>query len=295
MYQRGLIKADGRRLTLYGRRPIPAEIEAPSPSRDGFAPNSHVRWHPLRGEWVAYASHRQDRTFLPPAAYNPLVPTTDPASPTEVPAGDWDVAVFENLFPTFTAQAHDPPSTIVDTRPGRLAATITRAYNESSTMAARVCYPRREQFARRGARDGLRRTSVRRAGGTDRDQGRRAPASAGGRAARRHRLEQQGRARSCPAPLDAVDGPVGEAGHAVQRHGELPPVRPRSAPELGRGTAATRASHQEGRATGLGVGDAAGGGRAPDAKDKDRAAAERLRDQLDANQSPAASTSRHRR
>ena len=124
MYELRLIKPDGRRLYLYGRRPIAAANGAPSPSLHGSSPSSHLRWHPLRGEWVAYASHRQDRTFLPPASYNPLAPTIDPASPTEVPAGDWDVAVFENLFPTLTAGAHDPPSCIVATRPGEGACEV---------------------------------------------------------------------------------------------------------------------------------------------------------------------------
>ena len=39
-------------------------------------------------------------------------------APTEVPAGAWDVAVFENLFPTLTLAAHDPPALGVPTRPG---------------------------------------------------------------------------------------------------------------------------------------------------------------------------------
>ena len=73
MAKRVLRKPDGRMLTLYGRRPI-AELAAPSPSASTSAPNAHLRWHPLRAEWVAYATHRQNRTFLPPAAYNPLAP-----------------------------------------------------------------------------------------------------------------------------------------------------------------------------------------------------------------------------
>ncbi|MCU1383037.1 MAG: Galactose-phosphate uridylyltransferase [Acidobacteria bacterium] len=116
MNKRVLRKTDGRALILYGRQPIPADLPAPSPSAAPFAPNGHLRWHPLRGEWVAYATHRQNRTFLPPAAYNPLAPTTDPAVPTELPQGTYDVAVFENLFPTFTSGAHDPPSLTVATR-----------------------------------------------------------------------------------------------------------------------------------------------------------------------------------
>ena len=117
--KRRLVKPDGRELILYSSRPIPASIAAVSPETSRRAPNSHLRWHPLRGEWVAYATHRQNRTFLPPPEYNPLAPSADPAHPTEVPAGDYDVAVFENLFPTLTELAHDPPAEIVPTRPAR--------------------------------------------------------------------------------------------------------------------------------------------------------------------------------
>ena len=119
MEKRRLVKPDGRELLLYATRPIPESIAAVSPEKSRQPPNSHLRWHPLRGEWVAYATHRQNRTFLPPPEYNPLAPSTDPNHPTEVPAGDYDVAVFENLFPTLTELAHDPPAEIVPTRPAR--------------------------------------------------------------------------------------------------------------------------------------------------------------------------------
>jgi len=116
MDTRRLIKADGRKLILYARDRVDVRDE-PSPSTAPFAPNAHLRWHPLRAEWVAYATHRQHRTFLPPADYNPLAPTTNPDHPTEVPSGRWDVAVFENLFPTLTRLAHDPPQLFVPTGP----------------------------------------------------------------------------------------------------------------------------------------------------------------------------------
>jgi UDPglucose--hexose-1-phosphate uridylyltransferase len=119
MYKEVLTKPDGRLLVLYARDPLPGGLSAPSPSTTPHAPNAHLRWHPLRGEWVAYASHRQHRTFLPPPEYNPLAPSRDPAHPTEVPDGRWDIAVFENLFPTLTAAAHDPPDLAVPTAPGR--------------------------------------------------------------------------------------------------------------------------------------------------------------------------------
>jgi UDPglucose--hexose-1-phosphate uridylyltransferase len=116
MHKRTLYKSDGRRLILYAHHEIEGELTAPSPRGETVGANPHLRWHPLRGEWVAYADHRQNRTFLPPADFNPLAPTSDPANETELPNGDYEVAVFENRFPTFTRHAHDPPPTIVDTR-----------------------------------------------------------------------------------------------------------------------------------------------------------------------------------
>ena len=117
MHKRSLTKPDGRDLILYARAPLVGDIVATSPTATRSSPNPHLRWHPLRAEWVAYAGHRQNRTFLPPAEYNPLAVTTDPKHPTEVPAGAWDVAVFENLFPTFAMTAHDPPDLTVPTKP----------------------------------------------------------------------------------------------------------------------------------------------------------------------------------
>jgi UDPglucose--hexose-1-phosphate uridylyltransferase len=118
MHRVELTKTDGRRLLLYGRQAFTVGGPARSP-REGAAPNPHLRWHPLRGSWVAYAAHRQDRTFMPPPAYNPLLPSESVAAPTELPTGNYDVAVFDNLFPTLTPSAHDPPRLAVDTLPAR--------------------------------------------------------------------------------------------------------------------------------------------------------------------------------
>jgi UDPglucose--hexose-1-phosphate uridylyltransferase len=120
MFKRTLHKPDGRRLILYAQDREPPELPAPAPGSVSPHPAAHLRWHPLRGEWVAYASHRQNRTFLPPAEYNPLLPSDDPANPTELPKGEWDVAVFENLFPTLSRNAAEPaPRSLVDTRPAK--------------------------------------------------------------------------------------------------------------------------------------------------------------------------------
>lgn len=97
VHRRALAKPDGRELVLYSREPLDPGMVAPQAGGRGDR-SSHLRWHPLRGEWVVYAGHRQQRTFLPPPNWNPLAPSTDPNYPTEVPAGNWQVAVFENLF-----------------------------------------------------------------------------------------------------------------------------------------------------------------------------------------------------
>lgn len=138
MFRVDLLKPDGRSLWLYARRPIPAGIVAPSPNAQPLSPSSHLRWHPLRGEWIAYASHRQHRTFLPPPEWNPLAVATDPSAPTEVPAGPWDVAVFENLFPTLSGQAHDPPASIVDTRPGHGACEVVVFTQDPASSLGRL-------------------------------------------------------------------------------------------------------------------------------------------------------------
>lgn len=79
--------------------------------RAGPAVSGTMRRDQLTGEWVAIASHRQDRTFLPPADECPLCPTRGAGAPSEVPASDYNVVVFENRFPSFSSQAMDPGAT----------------------------------------------------------------------------------------------------------------------------------------------------------------------------------------
>jgi UDPglucose--hexose-1-phosphate uridylyltransferase len=72
--------------------------------RRGLEPagsSSRMRFDELTGEWVAFATHRMDRTHLPPADECPLCPTRPGRQPTEIPADDYDVVVFENRFPSF--------------------------------------------------------------------------------------------------------------------------------------------------------------------------------------------------
>jgi UDPglucose--hexose-1-phosphate uridylyltransferase len=71
---------------------------------------SEMRWNPILEEWVVTSTHRQERTFLPLEDYCPLCPTKPGGFPTEVPASDYEIVVFENKFPAFR---REPPSPAV--------------------------------------------------------------------------------------------------------------------------------------------------------------------------------------
>jgi UDPglucose--hexose-1-phosphate uridylyltransferase len=58
-----------------------------------------LRFDPLRSQWVAYATERNDRTFLP-TEFCPLCPT-GVGGASEVPLDTFEVVVFENRFPAF--------------------------------------------------------------------------------------------------------------------------------------------------------------------------------------------------
>jgi UDPglucose--hexose-1-phosphate uridylyltransferase len=117
MHKISLQKPDGRALHLYARNPIADTIQPTNPPHENQPPTPHQRWHPLRREWVVYASHRQNRTFLPPKNYSPLAVTTSAAAPTEMPAGEYEVAVFENLFPSLSLYSTTAPAFSVPTGP----------------------------------------------------------------------------------------------------------------------------------------------------------------------------------
>jgi UDPglucose--hexose-1-phosphate uridylyltransferase len=94
--------ADGRQITYYdesqdaGRAGVPDQRDLAGLAPAGKA--GELRYDALLGDWIAYAEHRQERTFLPSAEHCPLCPSTAGRT-TEIPAADYDVAVFENRFP----------------------------------------------------------------------------------------------------------------------------------------------------------------------------------------------------
>lgn len=72
---------------------------------------SELRWNPTLEEWVITATQRQDRTFFPPPDYNPLAPTKPGGFPTEIPTPAYEIAVFENKFPSLR---REPPTPAVE-------------------------------------------------------------------------------------------------------------------------------------------------------------------------------------
>jgi UDPglucose--hexose-1-phosphate uridylyltransferase len=102
--------ADGRELIYFDdsepyrsggqHRDVPDERHLGARAASGT-----IRRDALTGDWVSIAGHRQNRTFLPPADECPLCPTGRGSMPSEIPADDYDVVVFENRFPSFAAES----------------------------------------------------------------------------------------------------------------------------------------------------------------------------------------------
>jgi len=96
--------ADGRELIYYDARDDAVRDAVDQRPLDPIATHSEIRHDRLLGDDVAVASHRQGRTYLPPADECPLCPSRD-GRLSEIPAADYDVAVFENRFPSLAGDA----------------------------------------------------------------------------------------------------------------------------------------------------------------------------------------------
>ena len=93
--------ADGRELFYYDDpgSPLSAERAVDGRVLDERPETATMRQDVLTGDWITFATRRQNRVMMPSADADPLAPQT-PANPSEVPA-NYDVAVFENRSPAF--------------------------------------------------------------------------------------------------------------------------------------------------------------------------------------------------
>ncbi|GAA1852317.1 galactose-1-phosphate uridylyltransferase [Brevibacterium marinum] len=181
--------ADGREVLYFQDADSPpaaiAEDHRPAQPRPT---DGQLRFDLLTGQWVAIATHRQSRTHLPVAAECPLCPST-PGRPTEIPADDYEVVVFENRFPSLgpglgtvaadprqafveaasesalTAPAHGRCEVVVfssehdgsfaDLEPARARTVIDAWANRTSELAAREGIEQVFVFENRGEEIGV--------------------------------------------------------------------------------------------------------------------------------------------
>ena len=97
--------ADGRTIRYYDTR---EQVRAAADKREKAEQPGigELRLDPLVNEWVAMASHRQGRVFLPPKELCPLCPSTS-ENLTEVPEEDFEVVVFDNKSPSLRPPVGD--------------------------------------------------------------------------------------------------------------------------------------------------------------------------------------------
>ena len=112
--------ADGREIIFFDEQDDAVRDAIDERVLSAAVSAAEMRYDPLLEEWVAIASHRQDRTHLPALAQCPLCPSRN-GRRTEIPSSDYDVVVFENRFPSFSlraAQVAPMPGGLVERSPG---------------------------------------------------------------------------------------------------------------------------------------------------------------------------------
>ena len=102
---------------------------------------SERRYDPTTGEWVTFATHRQDRTFLPPADSCPLCPDPAGAWDGEIDRAAFDIAVFDNRFPSLSPDPPPPDLAGTDLYPvqpatGRCEVVVYSAEHDTTLAAA---------------------------------------------------------------------------------------------------------------------------------------------------------------
>ncbi|MYS07029.1 galactose-1-phosphate uridylyltransferase [Streptomyces sp. SID6041] len=155
--------ADGRELIYYDTRDDADRTAVDTRPLDPVVSTTELRRDPLLGDLVAVASHRQGRTYHPPAGECPLCPSGD-GRQSEIPAPDYEVVVFENRFPTlagasgrcevvcFTAD-HD--ASFADLTPERAALVLDAWTDRTTELAARPGVEQVYCFENRGAEIGV--------------------------------------------------------------------------------------------------------------------------------------------
>ena len=112
--------ADGRELIYYDPRDDAVRDAVDRRPLDPTATTSEIRHDPLLGDSVAIASHRQGRTYHPPADECPLCPSAGRPAQRDPGLADYDVVVFENRFPSLAGDSRPLRGRLLHLRPRRL-------------------------------------------------------------------------------------------------------------------------------------------------------------------------------
>ncbi|WP_406257755.1 galactose-1-phosphate uridylyltransferase [Streptomyces nigra] len=96
--------ADGRELIYYDLRDDTLRQAVDRRPLEPTVTTSEIRHDDLLGDAVAIASHRQGRTYHPPADECPLCPSRE-GRLSEIPDSSYDVVVFENRFPSLAGDS----------------------------------------------------------------------------------------------------------------------------------------------------------------------------------------------
>ncbi|MEU0739047.1 galactose-1-phosphate uridylyltransferase [Streptomyces sp. NPDC006134] len=96
--------ADGRELIYYDLRDDTVRDAVDRRPLERTVTTSEIRRDVLLGDSVAIASHRQGRTYHPPADECPLCPSQGERL-SEIPDSSYDVVVFENRFPSLAGDS----------------------------------------------------------------------------------------------------------------------------------------------------------------------------------------------
>jgi UDPglucose--hexose-1-phosphate uridylyltransferase len=155
--------ADGRELVYYDAHDDTVRDAADPRPLTPVTSASEIRHDPLLDEHVAIASHRQGRTYHPPADSCPLCPSTGDRH-SEIPADAYDVAVFENRFPSLSGDngrcevvcfTSDHTASFADLTEERAALVVAAWTDRTAALAARPGVRQVYCFENRGTEIGV--------------------------------------------------------------------------------------------------------------------------------------------
>ena len=120
---------DGRQIFYFDRNPVERSAIDSRPFEPRPLPGD-MRQDLLTGEWIAMAAHRQSRAFLPPKEFCPLCPTKTDFG-TEIADSSFEVVVFENRSPSFSAPSTELGDDVIQAS-GRCEVVVFSDQHEGS-------------------------------------------------------------------------------------------------------------------------------------------------------------------